>query len=249
MLLAYVDESHSPDWYYMDALVVDGVQAAALASTLDQIMATVSADYGVGADAELHGFEVFQGKGDWAGLPPRVRIGVYNQVFDAVSKQGAKIIIRGLHRPGLASRYRLPRAPYEIVLQHLLERIDEYAAGLDTHALVIADEVDRQAKHRADLSRYRSKGTGGYRRRRLSRVVDTLHFAPSSASRLVQAADMIIYLHRRMATHTESDPRATRANQALWARIEPCVLHRWCWMPFRPEMHEGPALAGPKAGS
>jgi len=47
------------------------------------------------------------------------------------------------------------------------------------YALVIADEVDGQAKHRADLSSYREVCTTGYRHRKLTRIVDTLHFAPS----------------------------------------------------------------------
>jgi hypothetical protein len=66
--------------------------------------------------------------------------------------------------------------------------------ALGEYALVIADEVDGQAKHRADLSSYRDVGTTGYRHRKLTRIVDTLHFAPSRASRLVQAADVITIL-------------------------------------------------------
>ena len=72
-----------------------------------------------------------------------------------------------------------------MVLQHLLERVDEYVTSVGEYALVIADEVDAQAKHRADLSTYREVGTLGYRHRKLTRIVDTLHFAPSNASRLV----------------------------------------------------------------
>jgi len=115
---------------------------------------------------------------------------------------------------------------------------------------VIADDVDEPAKHRADLSAYRTQGTKGYRSQLLDRIVDTLHFAPSHSSRLVQAADMLAFMYRRLETHTESDPRATRANEALWSRIQPTVQHRHCWIPSgSPEKHKDPARAGPKAGS
>lgn len=74
MLLAYVDESYTDDWFTMAALLVDGPAAVALAD-------------------------------------------------------------------------------------ELLERVDEYATSLGDYALVIADEVDGQAQHRADLSTYRDVGT------------------------------------------------------------------------------------------
>jgi hypothetical protein len=55
---------------------------------------------------------------------------------------------------------------------------------------MIADETTQndERKHREDLRLYRESGTVGYRGHRLNRIVGTLHFAPSSASRLVQAA-------------------------------------------------------------
>ena len=82
-----------------------------------------------------------------------------------------------------------------------------HQSSLGDYALVIADEVDSQARHRADLSSYREVGTTGYRHRKLTRIVDTLHFAPSHASRLVQAADVITFLYRA-SIHPPRDRRA-----------------------------------------
>ena len=96
---------------------------------------------------------------------------------------------------------------------------------------LIADEVDAQAKHRADLSTYREVGTLGYRHRKLTRIVDTLHFAPSNASRLVQAADVIAFLYRRVFTCEETDERSRRAKLAMWKRLVPRVQHELCWFP------------------
>ena len=63
------------------------------------------------------------------------------------------------------------------------------------------------------------------------RVIDTLHFAPSHSSRLVQAADLVAFLARRIATHTETDPRAEQEYATMWKRIEPKVWHQHCWVP------------------
>ena len=132
---------------------------------------------------------------------------------------------------GQRTRYRVPDPAHSVVLQHLLERVDECSTSLGDYALVIADEVDGQARHRADLSSYREVGTTGYRRRKLTRIVDTLHFAPSHTSRLVQAADVITFLYRRVFTHRETDERSRKAKIAMWNRLRPRVHHELCWFP------------------
>src|SRR5579875_3888843 len=112
-------------------------------------------------------------------------------------------------------------------------RVDEYVTDVGEYALVIADEVDAQAKHRADLSTYREVGTLGYRHRKLTRIMDTLHFAPSNASRLVQAADVIAFLYRRVFACQESDERSRKAKLAMWNRLLPRVQHQRCWFPCK----------------
>lgn len=97
--------------------------------------------------------------------------------------------------------------------------------------LVIADEVDQADEHRKSLWWFQRASTPGYRSRQLTRIVDTMHFAPSGASRLVQGADLIAFLHRRLMSTVERDPRAKRANEALWAKIEPKIQHSYCWVP------------------
>ena len=39
------------------------------------------------------------------------------------------------------------------------------------------------------------------------------------------------YLKRRLRTHVESDPRAARANEALWEILAPHVTHDRIWHP------------------
>lgn len=230
MLLAYVDESYTNDWYTMAALLVDGPAAVAVSDDLNQVAASARA-YGLTADAELHGFEIWHATGAWKGVPVRARIGVFDDVVETVARQDVHVIARAIDLVGQRQRYRAPEPAHSVVLQHLLERIDECATGKGEYALVIADEVDGQAQHRASLSGYREAGTRGYRSRRLTRIVDTLHFAPSHASRLVQAADVIAFLYRRAFTHIEPDQRARRVKRRMWQRLEPRVHHQLCWFP------------------
>jgi hypothetical protein len=233
MLLTYVDESYTSEWFTIAALLVDGPAAITLTDELDRIASTAARSYGLGADIELHGHEIFHGRGTWNGAPVRARIGVFDDVIEAISVQDVRVIARAIDVVGQSTRSQNPAPPYQVVLQHLLERIDECAVRLNDYALVIADEVSDSARHRSDLLSYRKSGTIGYRRRQLSRIVDTLHYAPSKASRLVQAADMIAFLYRRAFCHQETDPRARKAKVAMWRRLEPRVHHELCWFPAK----------------
>ena len=231
MLLTYVDESYTVDWFAMAALLVDGPEAVTLTDDLDRVATSAVKAYSLGVAVELHGHEIFHAAGVWKGVPTRARIGVFDDVIEAVAARDVRVIARAMDVVGQRARYPLPDSAHTVVLQHLLERVDECATSLGDYALVIADEVDGQAKHRADLSSYREVGTTGYRHRKLTRIVDTLHFAPSHASRLVQAADVITFLYRRVFTHQETDERSRKAKIAMWNRLRPRVHHELCWFP------------------
>jgi len=231
VLLTYVDESYTDRWFAMAGLLVDGPAAVALSDELERVAAAAAAAYQLDAKVELHGHEIFHAGGDWAGVPVRARVGVFDDVIEAVAAQDVKVIARAMDVVGQRARYPHPDPPHTVVLQHLLERVDECAIEHGDYALVIADEVDGQAKHRTDLSVYREVGTNGYRRRKLTRIVDTLHFAPSHASRLVQAADVITFLYRRVFTHEEADERSRKAKVSMWKRLQPRVHHELCWFP------------------
>lgn len=234
MLLTYVDESYTKDAYYIAALVCPDGAAIPLSRALDAVVEKAAAVHGIDPEAELHGHDLFQAKGAWASLEklPRVRIGVYNDAFKAIADHDVKIILRGLDQRRLKTRYGPDHDhPHSIVLTHVLERVDECALRHDDLALIIADEVDGQDQYRREFSHYCKVGTWGYKGRQLTRIVDTMHFAPSSSSRLVQAADLIAFLHRRIESHGDVDERATRANARLWSRIEPKISHKWFWVP------------------
>jgi hypothetical protein len=176
---------------------------------------------------------LFHGKDDWGALQltPRVRIAVYAAAFDALARHDVAVIIRGVKVKRLRSRYVYPDHPHAVVLMHLLERIHDQAKAQDQLALVIADEVDQADTYRRSLWHFQRYTTGGYRSIKLDRIVDTIHFAPSRASRLVQAADPIAYLWRRLTADVERDARAVRANEALRTKIEAKIVHRRCWWP------------------
>lgn len=236
VLLTYLDESYATHRYFIAGLLVPDTEARSLTSALDDVVAEASSEHGrIDPAAELHGYEIVSAAGDWKRLASDVaaRIEVYNAALQVIADHDVKIIIRSVDIIGLDERY--PNGhdhPHSVVLTHLIERVDEYATTVNQNALLIADEVDGQDSYRRDLWEYQRSATWGYRGRQITRVIDTLHFAPSRSSRLVQAADLIAFLARRVATHTETDPRAAQAYAVMWGRIVPKVRHQGCWWPL-----------------
>lgn len=232
VLLTYVDESHSSKRYYVAGLAVHHDSVRDLENALHLVVQRAVKDFGVASShAELHGHRLFHGQEDWEDLLPRQRIAVYGWALDAIAAHEVKVFLRGVDRPALTARYVRPQHPHDVCLQHLLERVDGYAQRTAQAALVIADELNEHERRRSDFRTFKEWGTPGYLSSTLPRIVDTIHFAPSHHSRLLQAVDLIAYLRHRMLTQTESDPRATRANETLWAKLAAVIEHERTWYP------------------
>jgi hypothetical protein len=151
---------------------------------------------------------------------------VYEQAMRAIGDQDLHIFLRGLDCKRHRARYMRPWPEHTIVLQHMLERLDEFGQELGEQVLVIADDIDDPERHRANLHDFRLTGTPGYRSSRLPNILDTLHFAPSRHSRLIQAADLVTFLHRRRTTITETNPRQAQAIDRLWGHVAGRVRHQ-----------------------
>jgi hypothetical protein len=234
VLLTYVDESYTKERYFLAALLVPDREAVSLTAALDGVVRDAMINHGhVHESAELHGYDIVSGKGDWKWLAPKVRarLDIYHKALEVIANHDVKVIIRGVDILGLNARYSQPDHPHSVVLTHLIERVDEYAESVNELAIMIADEVDGQDGYRRNLWKYQQSGTWGYRSRQITRIVDTIHFAPSTSSRLVQAADLIAHMANRKATSATRSPKAQRADETLWARIAPKVSHDLCWSP------------------
>ncbi|MCA2209571.1 DUF3800 domain-containing protein [Nocardia rosealba] len=232
MLLAFLDESYDKGEYWIAAVVCPSAEILGLAARLDAVVMKATGTWGTSERAELHGNDLVQGKHDWAPIARQVRarIGVYRDALRATADtRGLLVMLQGVDRQALEARYEVPWHPHRVVLERLLERLNDEAVRQGLPILVIADEVDGHDGHRKSLWEYQHIGTGGIDGRMLTNVADTIHFAPSCDSRLLQAADLVSYMHYRMRRTQVSDERAKKANEMLWSVIEPnvCSVHIW----------------------
>lgn len=225
MLLCFVDESNKGDFHGFAALVADEHCTKRLTDNLNGIMAQVSVDWGLERTTEFHAYPMFHGTEDWHRVPARARVGLFHKVVDAIVDEPVHIILRSVDERRLRERqsknsYPVNFPPEQVCFQHILQRVDRIAARQGTYALIIADERGDRERHRDRFATYQTQGTPGvYMHTTLEALLDTVHFAPSHRSRMLQAADVLAFVHRRFQTVTESDPRAAENMRKLWAKI------------------------------
>ena len=93
--------------------------------------------------------------------------------------------------------------------------------------LIICDETGSRSednKLRTLLKEWRTEGTGGHFPRYLESIADTLHFVPSKESRIVQAIDLITFVHQRLTVTRYPGELEGAVLSQLWREIENKVV-------------------------
>lgn len=245
MHLAYLDESHDPAEYWIAGLIIPAMSAQALEFALDEVVSKavgqfpqqLAAQADSGKPIELHGHALAQGTDDWVSMHPmlRARLGIYEDALSAIANvDGTAIIRTGVDRKRQRERYgEKADHPHEWALTFALERTHDVVKGRNGMVLVTCDQTDDPDRHHANLRVFRKFSTGGTMPRRLTTIVDTIHFADSCHSRLVQAADLVSYIAFRTRTDQlyQRSGKAADSAKRLWDIVEPLQSRYYLWRP------------------
>jgi len=232
VLIAYLDESYTRDRYYITAVVINAEHQHRLDQAIMRASRLAEA-FGAPGDVEMHAHQMMAGKGEWRPLRGRHRAvaTIYRRALEFLVEVPVVVFVRGIDVVRLHARYRYPRHPHEVVLQHMLEELDDHAGLHGKRITVIADEVPGQLGLQDVIRGYRDLGTPGYVSSTLIGIDLPVSFRSSLTTPGIQAADLVAYLYHRLDGHPEGDARAHRAAERLWATIEPAVAHVWVWRP------------------
>lgn len=230
MPLMYVDESFNAQEFWLSGLVVPLKRTCDIEDALDTVVEKASSDFGVSSRAELHGYDVAQGKGDWSPLSGelRARLSVLGQALKVIGRvPDVHAYQFGLNRSQLRAKYAIPWPERKILIGHLAQRA-HHAMHPDDHLVIVVDASPAQDSLRAHIRDLKRSGTlSKYNSARLRRIVDTLYFAESHESRLLQASDLVSYIHLR-SRQSDKDPRAARAAKKLWDNVSgKCTPSLW----------------------
>lgn len=234
MLHAAIDESYQKDYVYiMSAIVATTSQLARLERALDDVIWKTHKAHGADPGIELHGQQLFQRTGEWDFLrgKPQAAHSIYRGALHAIAQSGVRIFIRGVRTDRLLARYSSPHPPHAVVMQHLLERLNDYASAQGERLTIVADEVEDQAHHEARMRQFQEAGTPGWRSSKLECVQMPFRWAASHKERGLQAADLVAFLYHRRRFHQETDLRVAAALQRVRDEIYPSFEHEWVWNP------------------
>jgi hypothetical protein len=226
--VAYTDETSNEDSYWICMVLVSISHIKAAQEGLSRVVSTWAGELGLRPEAELHGSDLWHRSGAFSDVVPGVRRAIYDNALTVLATAQPLIILRGVARRGLFLH------PHRLAWRYAIERVDEEMERVGGTALVVADKhSETEAALRGDIVVYAESTTGGWRPRRITRVLRGLRFLDSTENRLLQAADLVAFLYqRRRQIPTEKHPRAHSAREAHWRRIEEHVVIARLWDPY-----------------
>ena len=214
VLLAYVDESYSEGAIALACVVVSERRVTRLTQGLaDLVAARARSVPHLDAGAELHAFDLAGARVQWAPLAGKVRLRaeVYRDALEVIAMH-AVCVIAHCRIPGPARGGVSVRDAHADGLRQVVDRATSLARARGEELLVFVDEVSYRDHLRERVMRDAVPG-----------LIDTLHFAHSSFSRPMQAADLCAYLIRRRALPAAVPARFRTIDPWLWEAIAPKV--------------------------
>lgn len=196
MCIAYFDEvkampQNGQEHYLVGGLVVPLDKIAELEKAVTDLAVEVFESSDLVKETEFHASYCYFGKSQFKGMQPARRVEILVRLARLISEtDGVKRVYAAINQPKLYSGTKTP----EIAFAHFVERV-EMAVPNGTPCLLIGDLDDEQATTMVrDFSRFRQKGTPWAYGIELRSVVDSVHFCRSHHSRLLQLADVYMFI-------------------------------------------------------
>lgn len=217
---AYVDETGTTDLdddaqpvFRLLAIVVPEHQDRPLAAGLRKI----TSDYlGEQQDAELHGYEMFHGTGQWASVAVEDRIEAYRRALSLIVVHDVDIAHTAIDKRLLRQKYSQPLNPYLLALQFLCEKLNDLR--LPEVKVLVADEKKEEMFEAvsmvSDLARLNH---GVLQALPTNRIFEHLVYLDSRQCPGIQLADLAAYMRQR--PRGEGDARV----QAIVAEFQQLV--------------------------
>lgn len=236
MHLIYFDETkHSEQFpfFFIGGLLIPETKIAQSESALSQIQYNFFGTSILSRQTELHGQEMFQGKGVFKQRKLEDQLKVFEQIGEFLIDHQIPLRLVSIDVNSHRAKYKYPQPEYSLGLQLVLERFCDYLDQRDDRGIVFGDyEEDEITRSILDFSQFKQTGkTPMYRGRPLGRLIDTIYFTHSHHSHFLQAADVVVYLANRFETPT---PRTTSQHNLrlseCWLKIRKmcdCEIQRW----------------------
>jgi len=215
MLLTYFDEvkpTHSDQpFYWLGWLMVDDQAIPELEQEVNSLaVACFGKGTGLTKQTEFHATDIASGRGNFKrARNPAIRFDILKELVTIYDKpDGVYPVAVRLDVKQLYAGTNME----DLALVYLIERINQFSKSNHTCAMLIGDFEKEKAVNRAvqNLARYRQDGTPYAFGQDIVSLIDTIHFAHSHHSRLLQLADT--YMRSQQLRHRTSAQSSLRAD-------------------------------------
>ncbi|MCR9214901.1 MAG: DUF3800 domain-containing protein [Proteobacteria bacterium] len=195
MYLLYYDEvKYDPpnqDSFWLGGVCVEHSLVMEIENQLNEISQEAFTSPVLSKETEFHGIDVCRGKGNFKGFEFEDRMEILEKLLAVLARDEIKrIYVRILP----ANIVKTGDPPEEIAFMYLVENADLIFKENDSYGMLFGD-YDEPAigVSVTNLSHFRRRGTAWAGARDIENIIDTVHFAKSHHSRMIQLADIYVY--------------------------------------------------------
>jgi hypothetical protein len=202
MHLIYFDEnkySAGHPYFYVGGLIIDSSKVETYEKILLQIQYNYFGSNVLIKDNEMHGNDIFHGKGAHRKRKLSDRIALLEDIKKFIISYKIPLRIICIDVAAHQKKYAYPEPEYQLGLMLLLERFCDYLDAKNDFGIVFGDhEKDQVARSIKDFSQFKIMGkTKMCYGRPLGRLIDTIYYTESHHSRFLQLTDMVLFMVQR----------------------------------------------------
>lgn len=202
MYVTYFDEvkadvRQGQDSYWIGGIAIPMADVPEIEGQVNDLAEQVFGTTEFTPETEFHCKYLYRGKGPFKGMSPEQRIDLLVKLVDILADNAViKRVYARVITPNLTGS---EKKPDEIAFAFFCERVQMLVSPHTT--ILIGDQDDERVKRMIQVfSRYRTSGTFWLYGIKIKNVADTVHFARSHHSRMLQLADVYLFYITHMYT-------------------------------------------------
>lgn len=211
MHLVYYDEvkyeSKKQPAHWFGGVAIHTDRIAEIENELTKLAEDVFSSSRLTTETEFHAKDIFHGKKNFKGVPFEERLEVLEKLVAISASE---------HVSAIYSRVEVDKVAFissnaeieELTFMYFVEKVDEFLKRKNSFGMLIGDfDEPNIGPSVANLSKFRSEGTKFSYGREITQLIDTVHFAKSHHSRLIQLADIDLYCRQFCCQKNETNSR------------------------------------------
>lgn len=194
MYVTYFDEVKAVNeqtTYWVGGISVAMDQIQAVEAKVSELAQELFGSIELTPATEFHGTYVYFGKGPFKGMSVEKRIEVLARLADILSDSE---VVKRVYAAIDTTKLYAPEKAASFAFAHFCERVQMLVGGKQKTLLIGDLDNDESKNMIREFAQYRANGTPWEYGIEVKSIVDSVHFAKSHHSRMIQLADVYLFL-------------------------------------------------------